>query len=79
MLVFVVANNSSQLYTKVGCDEVDMLEHTQELLKELGPSPEEVQVPGDDEAEDAGEGESGDSDCELLEESNENTENMEVS
>ena len=60
---------------KLECDEVDILEHTEELLKELGP---EVPHPSETEQEE-GEGEGGvleDSESELFEES---TENMELS
>ena len=67
-----------QLFTKMGCDETEILEHTQELLKELGPEQaemegEEGEGEGEEEREEDG---LEDSDSELV---GGETENMEVS
>ena len=64
-----------QLFTKLECDETEILEHTVELLRELGPGGSTEQTA---EMEGEGEGEEDcieDSDNELAKE----TETMEVS
>ena len=68
-----------QLFTKLECDETEILEHTVELLRELGPGGTTEQTAEmDGEGEGEGEGEEDcieDSDNELAKE----TETMEVS
>ena len=81
-----------QLFSKLECDEMEILEHTQELLEELGPeeamASEEIEEGGgggeegkeidqDEESEDGLE----DSDSEQLEEDREQaeTDNMDLS
>lgn len=57
------------------CDETEILEHTQELLKELGPEQAEMEGEGEGEEERKEDG-LEDSDSELV---GGETENMEVS
>ena len=67
-----------QLFSKLECDEVEMLEHTRELLEELGP---EEAMASEESGKKEQEGLVEDSDSEHLEENDTqaDTENMELS
>ena len=54
----LIGHLSTQLFSKHESDEMDMLEHTKELLHELGPSGEACEASG------AGEGCEGGDECE---------------
>lgn len=71
--------HSIQLFTKLDCDEVAILEHTEQLLQELGKDTSQV---AKSELKSKGEGEETgpeDSDSELLEEDAQATKTMELS
>lgn len=62
----VILNSFLQLFSKLECDEMEILEHTKELLEELGPG--EAKASEEREEEEDHDGELEDSDSEQLEE-----------
>lgn len=85
VIFFININFIVQLFVKLECDELEILEHTKELLEELGPAREDAmtsqEMEGTREKDKDEESEDGDEeDSEQLEEETAETDNsMELS
>ena len=77
--ITLILFHSLQLFTKLDCDEVSILEHTEQLLQDLGP---DTSLLPEAELKSKGEGEESGlehSDSRLLEEDTQDSETMELS